>query len=30
MIHPTIWPQYINITDRTDSQTGQTDNGLIA
>jgi len=26
LIHPTIWPQYTNVTDRI----GQTDNGLIA
>jgi len=24
LIHPTVWPQYTNVTDR------QTDNGLIA
>jgi len=34
LIHPTVWPQYANVTDRTDRQTGQdsghTDNGLIA
>jgi len=28
MIHPTVWPQYTNATDRQD-RTGQ-DNGLIA
>jgi len=27
LIHPTVWPQYTNVTDR---QTGQTENGLIA
>ena len=27
LIHPTVWPQYSNITDKTDKQT---DNGLIA
>jgi len=27
-IHPAIWPQYTNVTDKTD-RTGQTDNGLI-
>jgi len=27
LIHPTVWPQYTNVTDR---QTGQTDNGPIA
>jgi len=26
LIHPTVWPQYTNITDRTDN-TEQTDNG---
>jgi len=26
LIHPTVWPQYTNVTDRT----GQTDNGLTA
>ena len=26
LIHPTVWPHYSNVTDRT----GQTDNGLIA
>jgi len=35
LIHPTVWPQYTNVSDRT-GQTGQTgqdrqiDNGLIA
>jgi len=32
LIHPTVWPQYTNVTDRT-GQTGRTDrtdNGLIA
>jgi len=29
LIHPTVWPQYTNVTDRTD-RTWQTDNGLIA
>ena len=24
LIHPTIWPQYTNVTDKTDRQTGQT------
>ena len=23
LIHPTVWPQYTNVTDRTDRQTGQ-------
>ena len=27
LIHPTVWPQHTNVTDR---QTGQTDNGPIA
>jgi len=27
LIHPAVWPQYTNVTDR---QTGQTDNGPIA
>jgi len=27
LVHPTVLPQYTNVTDR---QTGQTDNGLIA
>jgi len=27
LIHPTVWPQYTNVTDR---QNRQTDNGLIA
>ena len=22
LIHPTLWPQYTNVTDRTDTQTG--------
>ena len=33
LIHPTVWPQYTNVTDRTDKtdrQTDRTDNGLIA
>jgi len=33
LIHPTVWPQYTNVTDRqTVRQTGQdrTDNGPIA
>jgi len=30
LIHPTVWPQYTNVTDRTDRQDRQTDNGLIA
>jgi len=33
LIHSTVWPQYTNVTnvtERTDRQTGQTDNGLIA
>jgi len=35
LIHPTVWPQYTNVTDRQDRQTGQdkrrqTDNGPIA
>ena len=29
LIRPTVWPQYTNVTDRTDG-TGQTDNGPIA
>ena len=24
LIHPTVWPQYTNVTDKTDRQTGQT------
>ena len=24
LIHPTVWPQYTNVTDKTDGQTGQT------
>jgi len=24
VIHPTLWPQYTNVTDKTDRQTGQT------
>jgi len=24
LIHPTFWPQYTNVTDKTDRQTGQT------
>jgi len=24
LIRPTVWPQYTNVTDRTDRQTGQT------
>ena len=24
LIHPTIWPPYTNVTDKTDRQTGQT------
>ena len=24
LIHPTVWPQYTNVTDRQDRQTGQT------
>jgi len=27
LIHPAVWPQYTNVTDR---QTDRTDNGLIA
>jgi len=23
LIHPTVWPQYTNVTDRQDRQTGQ-------
>jgi len=33
LIHPTVWPQCTNVTDRQDRQRGQdrhTDNGLIA
>jgi len=30
LIHSTVWPQYTNVADKTDRQTGQTDNGLIA
>jgi len=30
LIHLTVWPQYTNVTDRTDRQTGQKDNGPIA
>jgi len=30
LIHPTVWPQYTNVTDRQTGQTGQTDNGPIA
>jgi len=30
MIRPTVWPQCTNVTDRTDRQTRQTDNGPIA
>jgi len=35
LIHPTVWPQYTNVTDRTDRtgqdrQDRQTDSGLIA
>jgi len=29
LIHPTVWPQYTNITDRQTGQTGQ-NNGPIA
>jgi len=29
LIHPTVWPQYTNVTDRPD-RTEQTDSGLIA
>jgi len=29
LIHSTVWPQYINVTDRTDRQTDRTDNGLM-
>jgi len=25
LIHPTVWPQYTNVTDRTHKQTEQTD-----
>ena len=25
LIHPTVWPQYTNVRDRQDRQTGQTD-----
>jgi len=28
-IHRTIWPQYTNVTDRTDRQTGQTDSTMV-
>jgi len=24
LIHPTVWPQYTNVTDKTDRETGQT------
>jgi len=24
LIHPTVWPQYTNVTDRTDGQNRQT------
>ena len=30
LIHPTVWPQYTNVTDRQDRQTDMTDNGPIA
>jgi len=32
LIHPTVWPQYTNVTDRTDitDRTGQTNNGPVA
>jgi len=30
LIHPTVWPQYTKVTDRTDRQTDRQDNGLIA
>jgi len=26
LIHPTVWPQYTNVTDRTDRK----DNGMVA
>jgi len=29
LIHPTVWLQYTNVTDRTDRQTGQ-NNGPVA
>jgi len=25
LTHPTVWPQYTNVTQRQDRQTGQTD-----
>ena len=28
LIHPTVWSQYTNVTDRTDRQDRQTDNCL--
>ena len=30
LIHPTVWPQYIDVTDRQDRQTDRQDNGPIA
>jgi len=30
LIHPTVWPQYTNVTDKTDRQTDRQDNGPIA
>jgi len=30
LIHPTVWSQYTNVTDRQTARTGQTDNGPIA
>ena len=30
LIDPTVWPQYVDVTDRTDRKTEQTDNDPIA
>jgi len=30
LIHPTVWPQYTNVTDIQDRQTDMADNGPIA
>jgi len=30
LIRQTVWPQYANVTDRTDRPTDRQDNGLIA
>jgi len=29
LIHPTVWSQYNDVTDRTDRETDRTDNGVI-